>query len=93
MKATGMVRRVDTLGRIVIPKEIRRTLALSDGTPMELFVEGNQIILKNYKPEDNLLETIKVLEKQLEQEAEIMEPEKAKALRSHIKQIRAELRK
>ena len=47
MKATGIVRRVDDLGRIVIPKEIRRTLRLHEGVPMEIFTDREgEIILK-----------------------------------------------
>ena len=51
MKATGIVRRIDDLGRVVVPKEIRRTLRLRDGEPMEIFTgrEG-EIILKKYSP-------------------------------------------
>ena len=51
MKATGIVRRIDDLGRVVIPKEIRRTLSLREGTPLEIFTarEG-EIILKKYSP-------------------------------------------
>ena len=51
MKATGIVRRIDDLGRVVIPKEIRRTLRLREGTPLEIFTDREgQIILKKYSP-------------------------------------------
>ena len=50
MKATGIVRRVDDLGRIVIPKEIRRTLRLHEGVPMEIFTDGERIVLQKYQP-------------------------------------------
>lgn len=51
MKATGIVRRIDDLGRVVIPKEIRRTLRIREGDPLEIYVarEG-EIILKKYSP-------------------------------------------
>lgn len=51
MKATGIVRRIDDLGRIVIPKEIRRTLRIREGDPLEIFInrEG-EIMLKKYSP-------------------------------------------
>ena len=49
MKATGIVRRIDDLGRVVIPKEIRRTLRLREGTPLEIFTDREgEIILKKY---------------------------------------------
>ena len=50
MKATGIVRPVDPLGRIVLPKELRRTMSIADGDGMEIFVENDQIILRKYKP-------------------------------------------
>ena len=51
MKATGIVRRIDDLGRIVIPKEIRRTLRIREGDPLEIFTDREgEIILKKYSP-------------------------------------------
>ncbi|HHV54891.1 MAG TPA: AbrB/MazE/SpoVT family DNA-binding domain-containing protein [Firmicutes bacterium] len=51
MKETGVVRRMDELGRIVIPKEIRRTLRIREGDPLEIFIDrGNEVILKRYAP-------------------------------------------
>ena len=48
MKATGIVRRIDDLGRIVIPKEIRRTMGIREGDPLEIFTEDNSIIFSKY---------------------------------------------
>lgn len=51
MKATGIVRRIDDLGRVVIPKEIRRTLRIREGDPLEIFTDRNgEVILKKYSP-------------------------------------------
>ena len=51
MKATGIVRRIDELGRIVIPKEIRRTLRIREGDPLEIFTDRDgEVILKKYSP-------------------------------------------
>ena len=51
MKATGIVRRIDDLGRVVIPKEIRKTLRIKEGTPMEIYTDRQgEIILKKYSP-------------------------------------------
>ncbi len=50
MKATGIVRRIDDLGRVVIPKEIRKTLRLSSGDPLEIFTECDELLLKKYSP-------------------------------------------
>ena len=48
MKATGVVRRIDDLGRIVIPKEIRRNLRIRDGESLEIFVDGDNVVLKKF---------------------------------------------
>ncbi len=51
MKATGIVRRIDDLGRVVIPKEIRRTLRIREGDPLEIFTEKDgEVIFKKYSP-------------------------------------------
>jgi AbrB family transcriptional regulator, transcriptional pleiotropic regulator of transition state genes len=49
MKNTGIVRRIDPLGRIVLPKETRRVLDIEEGTPLEIYVEGKDIILRKYE--------------------------------------------
>ena len=50
MKATGIVRKVDELGRIVLPIELRRTLGIEIRDPLEIYVDGESIILKKYTP-------------------------------------------
>lgn len=50
MKSTGIVRKVDELGRIVLPIELRRTMNIDVRDPMEIFVDGDSIILKKYSP-------------------------------------------
>ena len=50
MKATGIVRRIDELGRVVIPKEIRKTLRMNSGDPIEIYTERTELILKKYSP-------------------------------------------
>lgn len=47
MKATGIVRRIDDLGRVVIPKEIRRTLAIREGDPLEIYTTDGGVLLHN----------------------------------------------
>ena len=57
MKATGVVRRIDDLGRVVIPKEIRRTLRIKEGDPLEIFTDKEgEVILKKYSPIGELSE-------------------------------------
>ena len=50
MKSTGIVRKVDELGRIVLPIELRRTLDIAERDPLEIYVDGTSIILKKYEP-------------------------------------------
>ena len=50
MKSTGIVRKMDDLGRVVIPIELRRTLEIAEKDPLEIYVDGNMIILKKYEP-------------------------------------------
>ncbi|MBP3560308.1 MAG: AbrB/MazE/SpoVT family DNA-binding domain-containing protein [Clostridia bacterium] len=57
MKATGIVRRIDDLGRVVIPKEIRRTLRIREGDPLEIFTASDgEVIFKKYSPMGELLQ-------------------------------------
>ena len=52
MRATGIVRRIDELGRVVIPKEIRRTLRIREGDPLEIYTDRDgEVILKKYSPD------------------------------------------
>ncbi|MEG0133372.1 MAG: AbrB/MazE/SpoVT family DNA-binding domain-containing protein [Clostridium sp.] len=59
MKSTGVVRKVDDLGRIVIPIELRRTLDIDLKDPLEIYVDGDQIILKKYEPACIFCEEVK----------------------------------
>ena len=61
MKATGVVRRIDDLGRIVIPKEIRRNFKINEGDSLEIFVDDGDIILKKYSLLDDMVEGAVVL--------------------------------
>jgi transcriptional pleiotropic regulator of transition state genes len=50
VKSTGIVRKIDNLGRMVIPIELRKTMSIDKKDPMEIFVDGNKIILRKYEP-------------------------------------------
>lgn len=56
MKATGIVRRIDDLGRVVIPKEIRRSLKIREGDPLEIFIENNGVYFQKYSTLGSLAE-------------------------------------
>ena len=60
MKATGIVRRMDDLGRVVVPKELRRTMKISEGTPLEIFIDKDgSIIFRKYSPVGEMNESAK----------------------------------
>ena len=59
MKSTGIVRKVDELGRIVLPIEMRRTLDIGERDALEIYVEGSSVILKKYKPSCIFCDTTK----------------------------------
>ena len=50
MKSTGMVRKIDSLGRIVLPIALRRVLEINEDASLEIYVDGDQIVLKKYQP-------------------------------------------
>lgn len=52
MKATGIIRRIDDLGRVVIPKELRRTFGIANGDPVEIFTTAEEIVLRKYVEQD-----------------------------------------
>ena len=62
MKATGIVRRIDDLGRVVIPKDIRRTLHLREGDPLEIYIDTDSVIFKRYDPSSEWERTLRELE-------------------------------
>lgn len=63
MKATGIIRRIDELGRIVIPKELRRTLNIKVGDPIEIFTADDGVIaLRKYEPSNSVLSYLERLE-------------------------------
>ena len=69
MKATGIIRRVDDLGRIQIPKELRRTLTIREGDPLEFYTTGSNIVLVPYDPNTDIHHAIEKLRLFFESEA------------------------
>ena len=65
MKAIGIVRRIDDLGRIVIPREIRERLHIEEGDPLEIFMEDDKIVLRKYDVPDGKEEAVETLQEWL----------------------------
>lgn len=74
MKATGMIRRVDELGRIVIPKEIRRNLGIRAGDPMEIYSAKAGLVLRRYVPALSVADSLRRLKDQIEDEPGMQGP-------------------
>lgn len=87
MKATGIIRRIDDLGRIVIPKEIRRTLRIGEGSPMEIFVTEEGILLKKYYPETSLLDLLSTVDEEVKDICQDLGPERTGDIRKRIRDI------
>ena len=88
MKVNGIIRRVDDLGRVTIPKEVRIKFSITDGTPMEIFTNSDGIILRKYSAGEELLNMVSVLAEAVDDSVDDLEREKVSAIREHIKEIR-----
>lgn len=86
MKATGIVRRIDDLGRIVVPKEIRRTHGIDKGDPMEIFVDHNGIYLRPYQSDVTKESTLKWLDHALADATNEADRESIATAISYVKQ-------
>ena len=71
MKSTGIIRRIDDLGRVVVPKEIRRTLNIREGDPLEIYVIDNMICYKKYVAEGDYINTISNIIENLSEDMDI----------------------
>lgn len=68
MKATGIVRRIDELGRVVIPREIRERYHIKDGDPLEIFTEDDKIVFRKFDTSDGKEEAVETLQEWLKDE-------------------------
>lgn len=65
MKATGILRRIDDLGRVVVPKEIRRTLRIHEGDALEIYIDDDMVCFKRYCPQGEWQEDLKKIEEEV----------------------------
>jgi AbrB family transcriptional regulator, transcriptional pleiotropic regulator of transition state genes len=86
MKATGIVRKIDELGRVVIPKEVRRTQGLHTGTPLEMFIGHGGIIFRPYQTDVTKQNTLNWLETALSDATNVEDRESIEAAISYVKQ-------
>ena len=88
MKPTGIVRRLDDLGRIVIPKEIRQRLLLEENDPLEIFVEDDGIKLKKYTPDYDFYHMVEDLERRFKLATHIAGHKNTKEIEQKFKDIK-----
>lgn len=89
MKATGIVRKVDELGRIVVPMEIRRNLGIGIGDPVEFWVDGQQVIMQKYDTAAGLEQLLDRMEKELILKSDLQAPALVAALLAKVDEIKA----
>ena len=92
MKATGIVRGMDHLGRVVIPVELRRTLRISEGDPIEFLVDGNSVVIRKFNAVGDLEQLVEKLGRDLEA-GKLLEPEMTHLLMEKVKEMQEILRK
>lgn len=90
MKSTGIVRRIDDLGRVVIPKEARRTLGIREGDPLEMCVENGAIVYRKYYPESEYVSRLRDIRTDITDDMDL-KPETRQALISGIDAVIKEL--
>lgn len=89
MKATGIVRHVDDLGRVVIPKEIRRMFMIKEGDPIEVYVDKDCVILKKFDINGDIEQTIDNFCRAIELKGDFLTPAQQIALVSKAKELKA----
>lgn len=84
MRATGVIRRIDDLGRVVIPKEIRKMIGIREGDPLEIFVNEEEIILKAHNVSIGLIEIVRRLDNEFTDVKNDIKTEIAEKIYEHI---------
>lgn len=88
MKATGVIRRIDDLGRVVVPRDMRKRLGLQEGTPLEVCATEEGILFKKYDPGITLMDIVKNLESSLEDNYVELGVDKTREIRMCINDLK-----
>lgn len=88
MRSTGLVRRIDDLGRVVIPKEIRNNLLIQEGDPLEIFTTEDGILLKRYVPNYDFYEMLNDVERRFIAGTDIIGHKNTKEIKKRLKEIK-----
>ena len=89
MKATGMVRKVDHLGRLVLPMELRRNLGIGTEDPVEFYVDGELLIIKKYDAAGSVAELVDKLEQEIRMKEQMLTPKQMAALDEKLQELKA----
>lgn len=87
MSDLGIIRRVDDLGRIVLPRDIRRKFGIREGTPIVIDTSSEGIMMRKYYPENELSDMVKDLLKNIEDMCTYLSPEKAMDIKHYLQDI------
>lgn len=88
MKTIGIVRKIDDLGRVVIPREIRRNFGIKEGDPFEIFTDKDEIILKKYDASIGLRELVRRLDDAFSEAKNNLNADTAKQIYEHIEALK-----
>lgn len=88
MRETGIIRRIDDLGRVVIPREIRKQFSIKEGDPLEIFVNKDEIILKKYDVSIGMKELVRRLDDEFSDVKSDMETEIANNICKHLSALK-----
>jgi transcriptional pleiotropic regulator of transition state genes len=88
MKATGIVRTVDDLGRVVLPKELRRVMAIKDGDPVEFYVDNDSIVIKKFDVAGDIEQILSNFEKTIKMKSDLFTPEQNRALLDMVEDMK-----
>lgn len=88
MKATGIVRNMDHLGRVVIPKEIRRTMKISTGDPVEFFTDGDGLIIRKYDTNGDMVQLLENVERSIQLTEPFISPSKKQMLLEKVREMK-----
>jgi transcriptional pleiotropic regulator of transition state genes len=88
MKATGIVRRVDDLGRIVVPKEIRTNLSIDIGDPVEFYVDGDCVVVKKYDAVGSVEQLLDNIERSIRMKGDLLTPAQCGAIIGKMEEMK-----
>lgn len=89
MKATGITRKIDHLGRVVIPKEIRRNLSIEIDDPVEFYVEGDCVVIKKFDAAGDIEQLLDSFERVLHLKGEMLPADKLKAVLDKMSELKS----